>query len=69
MLSHRLNQSFATDELLEEMGDHKSFAAKGGLILILQLLFCGLVVVPPLRLAGILYLAGAPAARYALQAR
>jgi hypothetical protein len=58
VFSHKLNENFAAEELLEEMKDHKSFLQKGGLVLVLQVVLGIFVVLPPLQLQGVLYLSG-----------
>jgi hypothetical protein len=40
------------------MKDHRSFLDKGGLVLVLQIVICLFVVLPPLQLQGVIYLAG-----------
>lgn len=59
LLSHRLNETFATDELFEELGDKETRGKRGELILFAQLICIALVVFPPLKLQGLVYLSGA----------
>ena len=56
--SHALNSNFATDELMEELKDRESFGKRGELVLVAQLVCIFLVIFPPMRLQGVIYLAG-----------
>jgi hypothetical protein len=58
VLSHRINETFGTDELFEELADKKTRGKRGEIVLIAQLVVTALVVFPPLQLEGIVYLSG-----------
>lgn len=45
---------------MEELKDRQSFGKRGEMILVAQLVTIALVVFPPMRLHGIVYLAGGP---------
>ena len=57
--SHALNDSFGTQELMDELGDRQSFGKRGELVLVAQVVCLVLVLLPPMRLQGVVYLIGA----------
>ena len=54
-----LKETFATDELMEELSDNASLGRRGEIIFVAQLIVTLLVVFPPMRLQGLVYMAGA----------
>lgn len=60
IFAHRLKETFAADELLDELKEKPHLGRRGELILLGQLLVSLLVVCPPMQLKGLLHLAGAP---------
>lgn len=58
VLSHKIDEAFGTEELMEEMRDKKEFGKRGEIITFLQIVICVLTLFPPMRLQGLVYLAG-----------
>jgi hypothetical protein len=59
VLSYALNESFAAEELMEELKDKKQFGKRGEVVLLMQIVTCLLVIFPPMKLYGVVYFAGA----------
>lgn len=60
VFSHALNESFATEELIEELKDKNHFGKRGEVVVLVQVVTIFLVAFPPMRLAGVVYFAGVP---------
>jgi hypothetical protein len=58
VLSHALNDSFAAEELFEELKDKQQFGKRGEVVLLMQIVTAILVLFPPMKLYGVVYFAG-----------
>lgn len=60
VFSHALNESFAAEELMEELKDKNEFGKRGEVVLLVQVVTIFLIAFPPMRLAGVVYFTGVP---------